>query len=113
MVTSLIKHERIKTTVPKAKELQRFAAKMMRYAKYEGVPARRLSPACSCRHSPRRRACVADRQHGWRLAFRYVRDKEAMTKLFDELAPRYAYAAHAAPAAPAVPAARHWLLKPC
>jgi large subunit ribosomal protein L17 len=65
MVTSLIKHERIVTTTPKAKELKRFADKIITLAKKGGVHARRL-------------------------AFADVRDGEALSKLFDTIAPRFA-----------------------
>jgi large subunit ribosomal protein L17 len=65
MVTSLIKHERIVTTTPKAKELKRFADKIITLAKKGGTHARRL-------------------------AFRDVRDPEALGKLFATLGPRFA-----------------------
>ncbi len=64
MVTSLIRHERIQTTTPKAKELKRFADKVITLAK---------------RGSP----------HARRIAHREVRDVEALNKLFDTLAGRY------------------------
>jgi large subunit ribosomal protein L17 len=65
MVTSLIKHERIVTTTPKAKELKRIAEKIITLAKRGGTHARRL-------------------------AFRDVRDPEALGKLFATIAPRFA-----------------------
>jgi large subunit ribosomal protein L17 len=65
MVTSLIKHERIVTTTPKAKELKRIADKIITLAKKGGTHARRL-------------------------AFRDVRDPEALGKLFATLGPRFA-----------------------
>jgi large subunit ribosomal protein L17 len=65
MVTSLIQHERITTTIPKAKELKRIADKIITLAKRGGTHARRL-------------------------AFRDVRDPGALAKLFDTLAPRFA-----------------------
>jgi large subunit ribosomal protein L17 len=65
MVTSLIKHERIVTTTPKAKELKRIADKIITLAKKGGTHARRL-------------------------AFRDVRDPGVLAKLFDTLAPRFA-----------------------
>lgn len=64
MVTSLIRHERIQTTTPKAKELKRFADKVITLAK-RGTP------------------------HARRVAHREVRDVEALNKLFDSLAGRY------------------------
>jgi large subunit ribosomal protein L17 len=65
MVTSLIRHEAIRTTLPKAKELRRVAEPILTLGK---------SPT------------VANR----RLAFARLRDREMVTKLFNELGPRYA-----------------------
>jgi large subunit ribosomal protein L17 len=65
MVTSLITHERIVTTTPKAKELKRIADKIITLAKKGGTHARRL-------------------------AFKDVRDPSALAKLFDTLGPRFA-----------------------
>lgn len=64
MVTSLFRHERIVTTTPKAKELKRFADKVITLAK-RGTP------------------------HARRLAHRDVRDVEVLNKLFDTLAVRF------------------------
>jgi large subunit ribosomal protein L17 len=64
MVTSLIYHERIVTTLPKAKELRRVAEKVITHAKDNTLHARRL-------------------------ADRVVREKPAVTKLFEILGPRY------------------------
>jgi len=64
MVTSLIVHERIQTTVPKAKEVRLLADRIIRFGK-EGT--------------------VAARQR----ANRIVREKPALTKLFEVLGPRY------------------------
>jgi large subunit ribosomal protein L17 len=64
LVTSLLRHERIVTTTPKAKELKRFADKVITRAK-------RATP------------------HARRLANRDVRDVEVLGKLFDTLAERY------------------------
>jgi large subunit ribosomal protein L17 len=64
MVTSLIRHERIVTTTPKAKELKRFADKVITLAK---------------RGSP----------HHRRLANREVKDVEVLNKLFDAIAGRF------------------------
>mmetsp|Transcript_3945 Transcript_3945/g.4549 ORF Transcript_3945/g.4549 Transcript_3945/m.4549 type:complete len:147 (-) Transcript_3945:224-664(-) len=66
MVTSLIHYERIKTTVPKAKELRRVADWMITLGKRGDLHARRQS-------------------------LKVVRDKEAMHKLFDTLGPRYVH----------------------
>ncbi|BFI96801.1 MAG: 50S ribosomal protein L17 [Rhodanobacter sp.] len=64
MASSLFKHELIKTTLPKAKELRRVAEPLITLAKTDGVANRRL-------------------------AFARLRDKEAVGKLFVELGPRY------------------------
>lgn len=63
MAVSLFAHEMIKTTLPKAKELRRVAEPLITLAKVD---------------------CVANR----RLAFSRLRDKQAVSKLFDNLAPR-------------------------
>jgi large subunit ribosomal protein L17 len=68
MVTSLIYHERIMTTTPKAKELRKVAEKCITYAKKYHVDK--------------------NNQHRT-LAGAIVREKAAMTKLFDILGPRY------------------------
>ncbi|MEB1611666.1 50S ribosomal protein L17 [Xanthomonas campestris pv. campestris] len=65
MAASLFKHELIKTTLPKAKELRRVAEPLITIGKVDGVANRRL-------------------------AFARLRDKEAVGKLFVELGPRYA-----------------------
>ena len=64
MVGSIIKHELIKTTLPKAKELRGFAEPLITLAKKDSVANRRL-------------------------AFAKLRDKEAVAKLFNQLGPRY------------------------
>lgn len=64
MATSLFKHELIRTTVPKAKELRRTAEPLITMAKTDSVANRRL-------------------------AFSRLRDKEIVNKLFTELGPRY------------------------
>jgi large subunit ribosomal protein L17 len=64
MAASLMEHEVIKTTLPKAKELRRVAEPLITMAKNDSVANRRL-------------------------AFSRLRDREMVTKLFDELAPRY------------------------
>jgi large subunit ribosomal protein L17 len=64
MASSLMKHELIRTTLPKAKELRRVAEPLITLAKTDGVANRRL-------------------------AFARMRDKEAVGKLFVELGPRY------------------------
>ena len=65
MTNSLLKHEVIKTTLPKAKELRRVVEPMITLGK---------------------KPTVANR----RLAFNRLRERDIVTKLFDELGPRYA-----------------------
>ena len=64
MATSLVHHETIKTTVPKAKELRRVIEPLITLAKVDGVANRRL-------------------------AFSRLRDKAAVGKLFSDLGPRF------------------------
>lgn len=64
MAASLVRHEIIKTTVPKAKELRRVAEPLITLAKTDSVAKRRQ-------------------------AFDRLRDREAVGKLFNELGPRY------------------------
>ena len=64
MAVSLIEHETIKTTLPKAKELSRIAEPLITMAKIDNVAKRRL-------------------------AFSRLRDRNIVTKLFNELGPRY------------------------
>lgn len=64
MAASLMEHEVIKTTLPKAKELRRVAEPLITMAKTDSVANRRL-------------------------AFSRLRNRDIVTKLFNELAPRY------------------------
>jgi large subunit ribosomal protein L17 len=64
LVTSLLRHERIKTTTPKAKELKRFADKIITLAKKGGA-------------------------HHRRIANRDVKDVEVLNKLFGPVADRF------------------------
>jgi large subunit ribosomal protein L17 len=64
MANSLFEHELIKTTLPKAKELRRFAEPLITLSKEDSVAKRRL-------------------------AFAKLRDRDVVTKLFNELGPRY------------------------
>src|SRR5579885_2159841 len=64
LTVSLIKHELIRTTVPKAKELRRVAEPLITRGKRDSLANRRL-------------------------AFARLRDREAVQKLFNELGPRY------------------------
>jgi len=65
MTVSLLRHEVIKTTLPKAKELRRVAEPILTLGKNPSLANRRL-------------------------AFARLRDRDMVTKLFDELGPRYA-----------------------
>ena len=64
MVTSLLQEELIKTTLPKAKELRSFAEPLITLSKTDSVANRRQ-------------------------AFAKLRDRDVVTKLFNELGPRY------------------------
>ena len=64
MTASLVEHELIKTTLPKAKELRRVAEPLITLSKNDSVANRRL-------------------------AFSRLRDDAAVAKLFNELGPRY------------------------
>lgn len=64
MTCSLLRHELIKTTLPKAKELRRVAEPLITLGKSDSVAARRL-------------------------AFSRLRDSEVVGKLFTDLGPRY------------------------
>jgi large subunit ribosomal protein L17 len=64
MVSSLFRHELIKTTLPKAKELRSYAEPLITLSKEDSVAKRRL-------------------------AFSRLRDRDVVTKLFNELGPRY------------------------
>jgi large subunit ribosomal protein L17 len=64
MVSSLVEHELIKTTLPKAKELRRYAEPLITLSKEDSVANRRL-------------------------AFDRLRNKATVGKLFGELGPRY------------------------
>ena len=64
MAASLLRHETIRTTLPKAKELRRVVEPLITMAREDGVARRRL-------------------------AFDRLRDKEAVGKLFQDLGPRF------------------------
>lgn len=64
LANALFRHEAIKTTLPRAKELRRVAEPLITLAKTDGV-------------------------HQRRQAFDRLRDKEVVGKLFSELGPRY------------------------
>ena len=65
MMVSLLRHEAIKTTLPKAKELRRVVEPMLTLGKTDTLANKRL-------------------------AFSRLRDREIVAKLFTELGPRYA-----------------------
>jgi len=65
MMISLFENEIIQTTLPKAKEIRRFAEPLITLSKNNTLAARRL-------------------------AFDRLRSRDAVTKLFDEIGPRYA-----------------------
>jgi len=65
MTVSLLRHEEIKTTLPKAKELRRVAERMITLGKKPSLANRRL-------------------------AFDRLRDRDIVSKLFDDLGKRYA-----------------------
>lgn len=64
MAVSLVQHEIIRTTLPKAKELRRVVEPLITLAKTDGAVKRRM-------------------------AYDRIRDRAAVTKLFNELGPRY------------------------
>ena len=65
MTISLVTHEQIETTVTRAKELRKFAERMITFGKKNTLASRRN-------------------------AFAFLRDEEAVAKIFNELAPKYA-----------------------
>lgn len=64
ITVALLKHELIKTTLPKAKELRRVAEPLITRAKEDSV-------------------------HNRRIAFARLRDRDAVQKLFNEIGPHY------------------------
>ena len=64
MMASLIEHEEIKTTLPKAKELRKFLERLITISKVDTDAKRRV-------------------------VFSRIRSKDAVTKLFSELGPRF------------------------
>jgi len=64
MATSLFRHERIRTTEAKAKELRPFAEKLITIAREDDV-------------------------HGRRRVRRHIADREVLGKLFDDIGPRF------------------------
>ena len=82
MSASLLKHEIIKTTLPKAKELRRFIEPLITLAKRE--PELRKNQANMDAKDFSAQVVALRRQ-----AFNYLRNKEAVKKLFEEMGPRY------------------------
>ncbi|HLU61735.1 MAG TPA: 50S ribosomal protein L17 [Gammaproteobacteria bacterium] len=64
LAVSILRHEAVKTTLPKAKEVRRVVEPLITLAKEDSVAKRRL-------------------------AFDRIRDREMVTKLFNELGPHY------------------------
>ncbi len=83
MVTSLLEHERITTTLAKAKELRRFAEPTI--TRSLGVQDI-LAKAEDDRSQEEKAKLV----HAMRMAARYVHDREILRKLFTEIAPKLA-----------------------
>jgi len=77
MVTSLFLHERILTTLDKAKELRRLAEKLVTMGKRGDLAARRLAA---------RRLQTQGRREGKRI----ISEETALRKLFETIAPRFA-----------------------
>jgi large subunit ribosomal protein L17 len=84
MVTNLLKHERMETTIPKAREVKRHTEKIITKAK--NVMADTIAKA----KGDEKVKLTAQRLHNIRLAGETVQDKEVLHKLFEELGPRYA-----------------------
>jgi len=72
--TALLRHERIETTLPKAKELRPFVERLITIAKRGVAGGAENGKAL----------------HARRLVLRDVHDKDVVSKLFDSLAPRFA-----------------------
>lgn len=81
MTASLIKHEMIKTTLPKAKELRGVIEPLITLAKREAA----VRQETGLTDQQRNEQIVALR----RLAFARIRNKEAVKQLFETLGPRY------------------------
>src|SRR5581483_5164426 len=82
LVAALLTHERIRTTDAKAKETRRLAERTITWARRVGdVLSKKVD-----RRSTEESARVV---HAVRMARRVVRDRGAVLKLFDEIAPRF------------------------
>jgi large subunit ribosomal protein L17 len=82
MVAALLTYERIRTTLVKAKEIRRLAERAITWA-------RRLGPILTKSPDKRTDEERARVVHAMRMALRMVRDRDAVLKLFEEIAPRY------------------------
>ena len=90
LVAALLTNERIRTTDAKAKETRRLAERTITWARRRG---RRARPRSRSGAPTEESARVV---HAVRMARRVVRDRGAVLKLFDEIAPRFAGRAAAA-----------------
>jgi len=82
LIAGLLLHERVRTTDAKAKELRRVAEKAIHW----GVQLGELLIRNREQMKPEERARIV---HAMRMARRRVRHREAVQRLFDEIAPRY------------------------
>lgn len=83
MITNLLRHEYMETTIPKAREVRRHAEKVITLGK------RVTRTAIEKASGEKKKELTAQRVHAMRLAGETVQDKEVLSKLFDEIAPRY------------------------
>lgn len=82
LVAALFQNERIRTTEAKARETRRLAERTITWARRVGDILRKKKDT----RTPDESARVV---HAVRMARRIVRDRDAVVKLFDELAPRF------------------------
>jgi large subunit ribosomal protein L17 len=82
LVAALFTYEKIRTTDAKAKETARLAERTITFA-------RRVGDVLSKNEDKRSKEEAAQVVHAVRMARRVVRDRGAVVKLFDEIAPRY------------------------
>jgi large subunit ribosomal protein L17 len=82
MITSLVLHERIETTVPKAKELKRLAERAITW----GISVADLTVKGRDKLDAEEKARIV---HAMRMARRVIRSEEALSKLFSDVALRF------------------------